>query len=181
MTLPTFMEALRRPLPANAAIVEEAITTHHNLLEKLGAPEDPSGYFAHRGWGLGWGLGCAIGVKLAWPERPAVALLGDGSALYGIQGLWSAAHHHIPVTFVILNNAQYGILKMGGEVMQLPRMVQGKYLGIDLVEPEIDFVSLAQSFGVQAHRVDEPDDLTQRLHDSLKQTEPVLLDVAIER
>ena len=181
MTLLTFAAALCRSLPPTVAVVEEASTTHQALLERLGVPGDPSGYFAHRGWALGWGLGCAIGVKLAWPDRPAVALLGDGSALYGIQGLWTAAHHHIPVTFVILNNAQYGILKMGGEVMQLPQMIQGKYLGIDLVEPEVDFVQLAQSLGVQAHHVHEPEELTHHLTTSLNQNSPLLLDIAIER
>lgn len=181
MTPLTFMEALGRVLPPDAAVVESAITTHHNLLERLGVLKDPSGRFAHRGWTLGWGLGCAIGVKLAWPGRPVVALLGDGSALYGIQGLWTAAHYHIPVTFVIANNAQYKILKVTGDVMQLPQMVQKNYLGIDIVEPEVDFVGLARSFGVEAHHVTEPDELSERMHDSLTRTEPILLDVPIER
>ena len=177
----TLMGALARVLPPDAAVVEEAATTHQNVLERLGLPQDPTGHFAHRGWALGWGLGCAVGVKLAWPERPAVALLGDGAALYGIQGLWTAAHHHIPVTFVIANNAQYKILKVSGHVMQLPQVAQGNYLAMDLVEPEVDFVGLAHSFGIQAHRVTGPDELGDRLYDSFSQTEPVLLDVPIER
>jgi benzoylformate decarboxylase len=181
MTPFTFMGALCRVLPPNAAVVEESVTTHHNLLERLGVLRDPSGRFAHRGWALGWGLGCATGVKLAWPDRPVMALLGDGAALYGIQGLWTAAHHHIPVTFLIANNAQYRILKIGGDVMQLPQMVKRKYLGLDLVEPEVDFVGLARSFGVAAHRVTEPDELSERVHDALNRTEPILLDVPIER
>ena len=181
MTPATFMEALCRVLPANAAVVEEAVTTHQNLLEKLGVLKDPSGYFGHRGWALGWGLGSAMGVKLAWPDRPVVALLGDGAALYGIQGLWTAAHHHIPVVFVIANNAQYKILKVSGNVMQLPQMARNRYLGMDLVEPEVDFVGLARSFGVEAHQLTEPDDLGERLRDSLDRTEPILLDVSIER
>jgi benzoylformate decarboxylase len=181
MTAFTFMGALCRALPPNGAVVEEAVTTHNNLLERLGVLRDPSGHFAHRGWALGWGLGCAVGVKLAWPDRPVVALLGDGAALYGIQGLWTAAHHHIPVTFLIANNAQYRILKIGGDVMQLPQMVKRRYLGLDLVEPEVDFVGLARSFGVAAHRVTEPDELSERVHDALNRTEPILLDVPIER
>jgi benzoylformate decarboxylase len=175
------MGALCRVLPPNGAVVEEAVTTHHNLLERLGVLRDPSGHFAHRGWALGWGLGCAVGVKLAWPDRPVVALLGDGAALYGIQGLWTAAHHRIPVTFLIANNAQYRILKIGGDVMQLPQMAEKKYLGLDLVEPEVDFVGLARSFGVTAHRVTEPDELSERVRDALNRTEPILLDVPIER
>jgi benzoylformate decarboxylase len=181
MTPGTFMEALCRVLPANAAVVEEAVTTHQNLLEKLGVLRDPSSYFGHRGWALGWGLGSAMGVKLAWPDRPVVALLGDGAALYGIQGLWTAAHHHIPVVFVIANNAQYKILKVSGNVMKLPQMVENRYLGMDLVEPQVDFVGLARSLGVEAHCVTEPDDLGEKLGDSLNRTEPTLLDVSIER
>lgn len=181
MTSLTFMEALSRMLPSNVVVVEEAVTTHNNLLEKLGVLKDPSGHFAHRGWALGWGVGCAIGVKLAWPDRPVVALLGDGSAIYGIQGLWTAAHHHIPVTFVIANNAQYKILKVSGNVMSLPQIVQKNYLGMDLVAPEVDFVNLARSFGVEAHRVTEPEELSAKMHDSLNRTEPLLLDVPIER
>src|SRR5262245_8654975 len=119
MTALVLMEALARALPPRAAVIEEAITTHHTLLERLGTLKDPSGHFAHRGWALGWGLGTALGVKLAWPDRPVVALLGDGAAMYGVQGLWSAAHHNIPVTFVIANNAQYKILKICGDVMSL--------------------------------------------------------------
>jgi benzoylformate decarboxylase len=181
MTPLSFMDALCRALPPNAAVVEEAVTTHQNLLERLGVLEDPTGYLAHRGWALGWGIGSAIGAKLAWPERPVVALVGDGAALYGIQGLWTAAHHHIPVVFVIANNAQYKILKVSGGVMQLPQMTQQRYLGMDLVEPEVDFAGLARSLGVAAHRVTEPDDLSERIRESLNQAVPILLDVAIER
>jgi benzoylformate decarboxylase len=175
------MGALALALPPEAAVVEEAATTHYNLLERLGVLNDPAARIAHRGWALGWGVGCAVGVKLAWPEKPVVALLGDGASLYGIQGLWTAAHHRIPVTFVIANNTQYKILKVSGRVMQLPEVVRGNHLGMDLVEPEVDFVALAHSFGVRAHRVTEPDELSQRVRDSLNQTEPTLLDVRIER
>lgn len=181
MTPFAFMEALCRVLPPAAAVVEEAVTTHHYLLERLGALQDPTGYLAHRGWALGWGLGCAIGAKLAWPDRPVLALPGDGAALYGIQGLWTAAHHQIPVTFLIANNAQYKILKVSGGIMQLPQMAQGKYLGMDLVGPEVDFVGLARSLGVEAQRITEPDELSEQVRFSYGRTEPILLDAAIER
>ncbi len=181
MTPYAFMGALCRVLPPDAAVVEEAVTTHQYLLERLGVLKDPSGYFGHRGWALGWGLGCAIGVKLAWPDRPAVALSGDGAAMYGIQALWTAAHHRIPVVFIIANNAQYKILKVSGDVMQLPQMVQKNYLAMDLVGPEIDFVGLARSLGVQALRVSRPDDLSDSVRDAFEGTEPVLLDVIVDR
>jgi hypothetical protein len=116
-------------------------------LELVGAIRDPSGYFGHRGWALGWGLGCSIGVKLAWPDRPVLAILGEGSAMYGIQGLWTAAKYRIPVTFLICNNAEYQILKAGARNMKLPRAAEGRFEGMDLAGPEVDLVSLARSLG----------------------------------
>jgi benzoylformate decarboxylase len=181
MTPLALMGALSRVLPSNVAVVEEAVTTHHNVLERLGVIKDPTGLISHRGWALGWGLGCSIGAKLAWPDRPVVALLGDGSTLYGVQGLWTAAHHHIPVTFVVANNAQYKILKVSGDVMKLPQMARRNYLAMDLTDPEIDFVNLARSFGVEAHRVAEPEELSARVSDALNRTEPLLLDVPVDR
>jgi benzoylformate decarboxylase len=181
MTPLALMGALSRVLPSNVAVVEEAVTTHHNVLERLGVIKDPTGLISHRGWALGWGLGCSIGAKLAWPDRPVVALLGDGSTLYGVQGLWTAAHHHIPVTFVIANNAQYKILKLSGDVMKLPQMARRNYLAMDLTAPEIDFVNLARSFGVEAHQVAEPEELSARVSDALNRTEPLLLDVPVDR
>jgi benzoylformate decarboxylase len=110
-----------------------------------------------------------------------VALLGDGATLYGVQGLWTAAHHHIPVTFIVANNAQYKILKLSGDVMKLPQMARRNYLAMDLTAPEIDFVNLARSFGVEAHQVAEPEELSARVGDALYRTEPLLLDVPVDR
>ncbi len=181
MTPLTFMDALNRALPSQVAVVEEAITTHQNLLERLGTLRDPRAFFAHRGWCLGWGMGCALGVKLAWPDRPVLGLIGDGAALYGIQALWSAAHHRIPVTFVIANNAQYQILKVCGDVMGLPATRDPKCPGLNLVNPEIDYVGLARSLGVAARRVSEPDELTDCVRSSLLGDQPQLFEVPIAR
>jgi benzoylformate decarboxylase len=175
------MGSLARILPRDVAIVEEAVTTTNTAFERLGALANTNGYFGHRGWALGWGLGCAIGVKLAWPERPVLALLGDGAALYGIQGLWSAAHYQIPVTFVICNNAQYQILKVGAKGLRLPQAATGQFEGLDLTEPEIDFVALARGLGVAAERVSDADELSQRVAAALGDSQPRLFDVPISR
>ncbi|MBW3600718.1 MAG: hypothetical protein KY475_26070, partial [Planctomycetes bacterium] len=175
------MGALARVLPDDVAVIEEAVTTTNTTFERLGALKNTTGYFGHRGWALGWGLGCAIGAKLAWPERPVLAMLGEGAAMYGIQGLWSAARYNIPVTFVICNNAQYQILKIGARGLNLPRAKQDEYEGLDIIEPEIDFVSLARSLGVEAHRVTEPDELAHRVQNSLRGDRPQLFDVPIVR
>ena len=97
-------------VPEDVVIVEEAIT---------GSPEIPKAfsfgghgdYFCGRGGGIGQGIAGALGVKLAIPDRPMVCLSGDGSAMYSIQALWTAAHHRLPIVFVILANAEYRILK----------------------------------------------------------------------
>jgi benzoylformate decarboxylase len=181
MTPLALMGAIARVLPDDVAVVEEAVTTTNTYLERLGALRNATGYFSHRGWALGWGLGCAIGAKLAWPQRPVLALLGDGAALYGIQGLWTAAHERIPVTFVICNNAQYQILKVGAQGMGLPHARQGDFVGLDVVAPEIDYVALAQSFGVTAQRLTEPDAAAGAVAESLAAGEPRLIEVPISR
>jgi benzoylformate decarboxylase len=177
----TMMSSVARVLPPNVAVIEEAVTTTNTTFERLGALKNTTGYFGHRGWALGWGLGCSLGVKLAWPERPVLAMLGEGAAMYGIQGLWSAAHYQLPVTFVICNNAQYQILKVGAQQLALPAARSGRYVGLDLREPEVDFVKLANSLGVEAHRVTEPDELADRVQESLTGDCPQLFDVPIQR
>jgi len=181
VTPTTLMASLARALPPEAAVVEEAVTTTNTVLERLGAIKDPSGYFAHRGWALGWGLGCSIGVQLAWPDRPVLGVIGEGASMYGIQGLWTAARYKIPVTWVICNNSQYNILKLGAKAMQLERATQDRFEGMDIAGPEIDFVSLAKSFGIQAERVTEPEELTHKVKESLAGDTPRLFDVPIRR
>ncbi len=175
------MGSVARVLPENVAVIEEAVTTTNTYLERLGAHRNATGYFAHRGWALGWGLGCAVGVKLAWPDRPVLAILGEGAAMYGIQGLWSAAHHKVPVTFLIANNAQYQILKVGARGLKLPHAMAGKYESLEITNPEIDFVALAQSLGVPAERITDPDQLSAALQASWTGEGPRLIDVPISR
>jgi benzoylformate decarboxylase len=181
ITARTLISALNDALPPDAVFVDEAPSVNQNLLARLGCLADPSGHFAHRGWGLGWGMGCALGVKLAWPERPVLGLLGDGASLYGIQGLWTAARYNIPATFVIANNTQYKILKFCGDVMNLPAMCNRDYVGMDITNPEVDYIALARGFGVEAHRVTEPDEVAERVRNSFSRQKPLLLDVPIER
>lgn len=174
------METISRVLPQDAAVIEEAVTTTNRVLERLGRLPTTDGYFGHRGWALGWGLGCTIGVKLAWPDRPVLGLIGDGAALYGIQGLWTAAKYRIPAVFVIPNNRTYQILKVGARGLGLEHARAGRYEGLDLAGPPIDYVSLARAFGVEAHLVTEPEELSARLAAAWSRTEPILFEVPID-
>jgi benzoylformate decarboxylase len=176
------MGALSKILPPDVAVIEEAVTTTNTTFERLGVLKNTTGYFGHRGWALGWGLGVSIGVKMAWPDRPVLALLGEGAAMYGIQGLWSAAKYKIPVVFVICNNAQYQILKIGARGLNLPQANAGKFEGMDLVGPEIDYVFLARSLGIEARRIENPDELCAAVTAAWKANDkPVLFDVPISR
>ncbi|MCI0357798.1 MAG: thiamine pyrophosphate-dependent enzyme [Planctomycetaceae bacterium] len=175
------MGALAKVLPDNVAVIEEAVTTTNTTFERLGVLKNTTGYFGHRGWALGWGLGVSIGVKLAWPDRPVLALLGEGAAAYGVQGLWSAARYSVPTVFVICNNAQYQILKLCGKSLSLPEAGKERFEGCDLVEPELDYLALAKGFGVEAHRVNEPDELADRVSAAFRGDKPILFDVPIAR
>jgi benzoylformate decarboxylase len=175
------MGSLANILPPDVAVIEEAVTTTNTTFERLGVLKNTTGYFGHRGWALGWGLGVSIGVKLAWPDRPVLALLGEGAAAYGVQGLWSAARYNIPVVFVICNNAQYQILKLCGKSLSLDQAGREKFEACDLVGPEIDYLALAKGFGVEAHRITEPDELADRVAAAFRGDKPVLFDVPIAR
>src|SRR5699024_1955981 len=97
--------------------------------------------------GLGFGLAAAVGVQLAQPGRRVIALVGDGSANYGITALWTAAQYRIPVTFVILNNHTYAALRSFSNHMEVKNAP-----GIDI--PGIDFVRIAEGYGVSARAVE---------------------------
>ncbi len=97
------LDAIGDMLPKDAVVIEEVLSSAPGI-RSLIRSDDPQSYFGLRGGGIGWGLPAAIGIKLALPHRPVVALVGDGSAMYTIQALWTAAHDRIAVVFVILNN-----------------------------------------------------------------------------
>jgi len=104
------LHAIGEMLPKDAVVIEEALSSAPGIRQLIRS-DDSQSYFGLRGGGIGWGLPAAIGVKLALPERPVVGIIGDGSALYTVQALWTAAHDRIPVVWVILNNTSYRILK----------------------------------------------------------------------
>jgi benzoylformate decarboxylase len=126
-------------------------------------------------------MGAAIGVQLARPGRKVVATIGDGSVMYSPQALWTAARHRLPITYVVPNNTSYAILKAGMLGMGLASAKQGRYPGMDLVDPEIDYVGLARSLGVRAERVEKPRELSERLAAALAHDGPSLVDVAVDR
>ena len=174
------MEAVSDSLPANAVVVDEAISSGRDL-RALYKSEDPHSYYGLRGGGIGWGIPASLGIKLALGNRPVVALIGDGSAMYSFQGLWTAAHYGLAVTFVICNNSSYRILKERTHALGGFSAKADSYVGMDLEQPAIDFVGLAKALGVPGERVDKVKNVKQALGRAWQQKGPFLIDVVTDR
>jgi benzoylformate decarboxylase len=168
------MLSISETVPSNAIVVEEALTSSASLPGFLEL-RDPRGYYGLASGGLGFGLPGAVGISLAQPGRPVVAVIGDGSAMYGIQALWSAAHLKLPITYVIANNRSYRILK---ERLVSMRSTD-RFTGMDIRDPEIDFSGLARSLGVPAERVTDPDGIVPALRAALQAGSPRLIEVMV--
>ena len=135
------------------AIVDEAIATSKGVREFLDS-NNPAQYSFLRGGGLGWGMPAAVGCSLGLGREPVVCLVGDGAAMYSPQALWTAAHEKLPVTFVVMNNREYNVLKnfMRSQSGYISARTNN-FIGMDLRSPTIDYVALAASMGVPACRI----------------------------
>ncbi|MCY1240265.1 Benzoylformate decarboxylase [compost metagenome] len=135
----------------------------------------PGTFYTMASGGLGYGMPAAAGVALAQPNRRVIGLIGDGSSMYSIQTLWTAAQLGLDMTFVIVNNRRYAALKRFGGVLGFPADAQ--LPGTDL--PGLDFVALAQGHGVRAERVQDAQKLRAALEDALKSKGPSLVEVLV--
>ncbi|MBS0559192.1 MAG: thiamine pyrophosphate-binding protein [Proteobacteria bacterium] len=174
------MQAIADTLPDDAVVVEETISSGAGL-KRLLRSTDPQSFYGMRGGGIGWGLPAAIGVKLAQPDRPVVALVGDGSAMYTIQALWTAAHEKLGVVYVILNNASYRILKQRVNAMQQLAAQTDIYVGMELTDPRIDYVGVARGMGLAAHRATSLEQVRHLLREGIASNGPTLIDVEMDR
>jgi benzoylformate decarboxylase len=174
------LHAIGETLPKDAVVIEEALSSAPGI-RSLIRSDDPQSYFGLRGGGIGWGLPAAMGVKVALPDRPVVGLIGDGSAMYTVQGLWTAAHYHIDTVFVILNNSSYRILKQRLHAMRGLAEQADTYVGMELTDPRIDFVGLARSLGIKAERAKTVHEATDLLAQAVNVGGPMLIDVELDR
>lgn len=171
---------MRKAAAKDAVLVDESVTSTA-FVRTIFELKEPNSFFYAKGGSLGLGLPEAVGVKLAMPDRQVICSVGDGTALYTIQGLWTAARYKLAVAFVVFNNASYMILKGGLLAMKAASAERGVFVGMDINEPEIDFVKLAESMGVSARRASKASQLRPALDWALSQNGPTLLDVAIAR
>jgi benzoylformate decarboxylase len=175
-------QEMKEVLPRDTIIVSEAGSSTIPLLRTITFNE-PGSFFSLRGGALGWGIGGALGVKLARPNRPVVGIIGDGAAMYGIQGLWTAAYYDLPVTYIICNNHSYRILKQFLDNYYYPTLGlkdrKSDYIGMNFFKQPVDFVGVAEGLGVQGFRVEQPDELRPTLEKALNLGRPALVDVHI--
>ena len=162
-------------MPDNAIMVDEGLTSGRQLLS-LRPHRDRYGYHALASGGIGWGVPASVGVSLANPHRPVVCFSGDGSAMYSIQALWTAAHHKLPLSVVIANNGGYRIIKQ----RLLAFHGDDHYVGMDFADPPVDFTALAKSLGLEAMRISNPAELKPKLSDAFKRPGAKLIEVMVD-
>jgi benzoylformate decarboxylase len=174
------LEAIGAMLPKDAVVIEEILSSSPGARSLINSNDEQS-FYGLRGGGIGWGLPAAIGAKLALPDRPVVALVGDGSAMYTIQGLWTAARYRLPVVWVIFNNTSYRILKQRLVMLRGLAEQADNFVGMELNDPAIDFVGLARSLGIDGHRAATVKDTTDLIGKALQSGKAMLIDVDMER
>ena len=135
------------------------------------------------GGAIGWGVGAGIGAKLANPESPVLAILGDGTAMMTIQGFWTASSYKIPVVYIICNNSSYRVLKINMDYYRQHVLNQS-----DVVDSQIgadfpgglDIASMASAMGVKSKRITNPSEIKNSIHWAFSLGEPVVLDIVID-
>ncbi|HEX9132904.1 MAG TPA: thiamine pyrophosphate-binding protein [Ktedonobacteraceae bacterium] len=175
-----FLEELAAQLPKDAMIFDEALTVSPDLVQYL-PPTTPGHYFQTRGGSLGVGIPGAIGLKLAYPDKTVIGFSGDGGSMYTIQALWTAAHHKIGAKFVVCNNHSYELLKLNMQQYWRSRQLPEREFpaSFDLRDPDIRFDELARAMGVQAVRVETPEQIGPAIRQALADDDPFLIDLVI--
>ncbi|MDP3161262.1 MAG: thiamine pyrophosphate-dependent enzyme, partial [Reyranella sp.] len=175
------MAEIRAGTPQDAIVADETITANLDLFKTF-TFAGPGDYYSGRGGGIGQGLAGAIGVAVAQPERPVLCLSGDGSSMYSIQALWTAAHHDLAIVFVILANREYRVLKHNIDAYRARFDVKSNkpYMHMDLGSPTMGFVDMAKGMGVAGTYVSKADDIKEAVAAAFKTGKPHLIEIEIE-
>jgi benzoylformate decarboxylase len=180
MSPATMANALAGALPSDAIVFNDGISTSGTIFEAL-SPTERGSYYAIRGGAIGWGMGATMGVQLGQPERQAVGVMGDGTAIMTVQALWTAANSNIPAVFVICNNQSYRILKVNSNVYH---RLQGlpapeSYVASDFAIP-LNFKTQAEAYGVEGVRVETPEELAAQVRRGCEMDKPFVIDAIID-
>jgi benzoylformate decarboxylase len=168
-----------RAIGPNIHIVDEAIATASHLRGFLNSGSARQ-YSFLRGGALGWGMPAAVGYSLGLGREPVVCLVGDGAALYSPQAMWTAAHEKLPVTFIVMNNREYNILKnfLKGQKNYLSAPAN-RFIAMDITDPPIDYLAMAQSMGLPARRIERAGDIAPAIEAAIASRRPSLIEIVI--
>ena len=167
--------SIAQAMPSNGVLVNEAITSSRHLTD-LWPYRERYDYHALASGGIGWGLPASVGIAIAQAPRPVCCFSGDGSAMYSIQSLWTAANMKLPITFVIANNGGYRIIKQ----RLLAFHGNAQFVGMDFNDPHIDFAGMAEAMGVPGQKITDPGELRGALEKSFTTPGPKLLEVVVD-
>ena len=183
MTPARMMSELADALPQNAIVVDDAISSRGALRHYFQATKrgDIRGV---RGQSIGGGIGATMGTQCANPDRPVFGIIGDGSAMMTIQGLWTAANDNIPCIFVICNNGMYRVLKVNFDVYQREILKETEPAGSNLLYSDFptpfDVAAIATSMGVHGERIVDPSEIAPAVARAVASGKPALLDIVID-
>ena len=182
MAVERMMHELAAAVPPGTIVADEAVTSRPAMMQEFSFDE-PGTFFGIQGGALGWAMPGALGLKLAKPDRPVLAVVGDGASMYTVQALWTAATFNIPVVYAICNNRAYRILKVNMDIY-LKRMLNdeqrvSEYTGMDFANP-LDLASVAQGLGVASEKITDPAQIGPAARRMFESGRPGLLDISID-
>ena len=177
------MYELSKSVPANSIIVDDSVSNRgavrHYFEGK--ARDDIRGV---RGQSIGGGIGATMGTQCAFPDRPVFGIIGDGSAMMTIQGLWTAANDDIPCVFVICNNGMYRVLKVNFNIYQTELLQETEPAGENLLysnfETPFDISEIARGMGLHSERVTDPSEIAAAVNRAIATGKAAVLDIVID-
>lgn len=169
--------AITQVLPKDVVVVDEAPTVG-SYIRRFFQTDKRLQYNFSKGGGLGWGMPAAVGIALSEKDKHTVCIVGDGAAMYSPQALWTAVSENLSITFIVTNNTEYGVLK---NFLRGNYPVEGgeKFIGMDIVKPAINFMSLADSMGLKANKITDANEIRPAIEEAVNSSGVNLIEIVI--